>query len=110
MARHYFTLFVAGDTPGSRQARANLERICAEHLRPDCKITVVDVTIDSEPAEFHRVLAIPTLIKHAPAPARRIIGDLSDKQTVLAALGLAAPTSPSKETSHDPETTRDQAD
>ena len=89
MEPYVLRLFVAGQTPTSEDARQNLERICAEHLHGRCQITVTDIVSDPEHAETHKVLATPTLIKESPSPVRRIIGDLSETQKVLAALSLA---------------------
>ncbi len=88
MEPYVLRLFVAGQTPTSEAARQNLERICTDHLNGKCEIIVTDVLEDSEQAETHKVLATPTLIKESPAPLRRVIGDLSDTQKVLAALSL----------------------
>ncbi|HEV2149742.1 MAG TPA: circadian clock KaiB family protein [Longimicrobiaceae bacterium] len=83
-----FTLYVAGDSPRSRQAVANLRHICESELEPDCEFTVVDVTETPERAEAARILTTPTLVREAPVPARRVTGDLSDLQRVATALGL----------------------
>ncbi|MDB5328168.1 MAG: circadian oscillation regulator KaiB [Phycisphaerales bacterium] len=91
MERYVLRLFVAGQTQSSLQARHNLDRICADHLKGKCDITVTDIFEDSDLAEAPKVLATPTLIKEWPAPLRRIIGDLSDTQKVLAALSLIPP-------------------
>lgn len=79
-------LFVAGKTPRSEQAIANLERICEQELGDRYELLIVDVLEHPEAAEEARVLATPTLIKQLPPPIRRVIGDLSDKEKVL--LGL----------------------
>ncbi len=84
-----FTLFVAGDTPRSHLAIANLRRLADGRLAGRCAIRVVDVRQHPERAESERILTTPTLIKEAPAPARRVTGDLSDLEQVLFALSLS---------------------
>jgi circadian clock protein KaiB len=88
MSRFRFTLYVAGETARSQQAYANLRRLCEERLGGDCRITVVDVVRDPEAAETGRVLTTPTVVREEPAPPRRVTGDLSDPDRVLAALAL----------------------
>lgn len=81
-------LFVAGHSPRSAAAVATLKRICAEELAGSYELVVVDIVEQPELAEAARILATPTLIKESPAPVRRIIGDLSDKDKVFSGLGL----------------------
>jgi circadian clock protein KaiB len=88
MQQHQFTLFVTGESTTSAAARQNLQSICGSHLANRCEVVVVDVLEHPDIAEASKVMATPTLIKSAPGPVRRIIGDLSDRQRVLAALGL----------------------
>lgn len=92
MSDHYrFTLYVAGSTPRSAQAIANLRRICKETLASfPCDVSVIDVLLDPEAAERNRILATPTLIKESPEPLRRVTGDLSDPQRVLMGLALTS--------------------
>jgi circadian clock protein KaiB len=95
MNAYIFRLYITGQTPRSAQAVANLQRICVDWLDGQCEITVVDVLEQPERAEEDRVLATPTLLKIAPPPARRVIGDLSDTEKVLWGLGLGVlPTTP----------------
>lgn len=87
------TLYVAGDTPRSRQAVANLQRMCAELLGGRAECATVDVTADPEIAERERILTTPTVIRENPPPRRRVTGDLSDLTRVIAALDLESATS-----------------
>jgi len=84
-----FRLFVAGDEPNSRQARATLERLCATRLRDRCELEVVDVFADYQAAIEHRIIVVPTLLIESPPPVRTIIGSLEDEAQLLAALGLS---------------------
>ena len=81
-------LYVAGDTMRSRQAIANLRRICDEMLGGRPSWGVVDVPEDPDAAESERILTTPTLVRERPAPPRRVTGDLSDPQRVLMGLSL----------------------
>jgi circadian clock protein KaiB len=85
-----FVLFVAGDSPRSAQAAANLRRLATERLEGRAEIAVVDVLVDPARAESDRILTTPTLVKEAPEPARRVTGDLSDLDRVASALGLTS--------------------
>lgn len=82
------TLYVAGDSVRSQQAIANLRRIVGAGVEGDAEYSVVDVLEHPERAEAARILTTPTVVREAPAPARRVTGDLSDLRTVVAALGL----------------------
>ena len=79
-------LYVAGQTPRSLAALANLRKLCAEHLPPGCTIEVIDLVQKPQLARRDQILAIPTLVRDLPAPVRKIIGDLSNTQRVLVGL------------------------
>ncbi len=81
-------LFVAGDTPRSRDAAANLTRACTELLDSAAEIEMVDILIDPAAADEYRVLTTPTVVRVSPAPRRRVTGDLRDAAQVLVALDL----------------------
>jgi circadian clock protein KaiB len=82
-------LYVAGSTPQSSRAITNLKAICETHLRGRYELTVVDLYEHQERAQEDQILVIPTLVRQSPSPVRRILGDLSHTDRVLAALGLA---------------------
>jgi circadian clock protein KaiB len=82
------TLYVTGQSSRSAQAIGNLHRVCQEKLGGNCQVTIIDVLEQPEIAEEERIIATPTLVKSSPAPARRIIGDLSDMDEVGLRLGL----------------------
>lgn len=81
-------LYVTGTTVRSARAIANLRRICEERLLGQYDLEVVDIYQDPEAAREHQIIAAPTLVKLLPQPLRRIIGDLSDHDRVLAGLDL----------------------
>jgi len=79
-------LYVAGQTPRSLAALANLRRLCAEHLPSGCTIEVIDLVEKPQLARRDQIVAIPTLVRDLPAPMRKIIGDLSNTERVLVGL------------------------
>ena len=83
-----FRLYVAGDTQNSAEARANLTAICRDHLSGQHEIEIVDVLKEPMRAVADGILMTPTLFKFAPAAAKKIVGTLSQTETVLQALGL----------------------
>jgi circadian clock protein KaiB len=88
MAKGVLKLYVAGRTPTSESAVRVIRRLCAEELRGEFELVIIDVLENPQAAEDERILATPTLIKESPPPARRIIGDLSDCTKVLESLGV----------------------
>ncbi|MFL6201651.1 MAG: circadian clock KaiB family protein [Thermoanaerobaculia bacterium] len=83
-------LYVAGQTPKSVAALANLKRFCEEHLAGKYKIEVVDLVENPKLARSDQILAIPTLVRRLPEPMRKIIGDLSNSERVLVGLEIHA--------------------
>ena len=82
-------LYVAGCTPRSILAIANLEALCQGRLKGRCITEIIDVAQDPKRAKSAQILATPTLVKESPGPVKRMVGTLSDTGRVLAALGLA---------------------
>jgi circadian clock protein KaiB len=76
-------LYVAGDSPRSRTALQNLERMCEKYLPGRYQIEVIDLVKRPELAKAHQILAIPTLVRELPEPIKRVIGDLSDENRAL---------------------------
>ena len=87
-ARYVFRLYVTGKTPNSMRAIANLKEVCEEHLPGRYDLQVIDIYQQPELAERDQIVAVPTLIKQLPAPLRRMIGDLSDRERVVVRLDL----------------------
>ncbi len=84
----YLRLYVAGQSPKSLRAFANLTTLCEEHLAGRYEIELIDLVDDPSLARSDDILAIPTLVRRLPAPQRRIIGDLSNTERVLVGLRL----------------------
>lgn len=82
-------LYVAGQTPKSLAAIANLKRICTEDIPGQYTIEVIDLRKNPKLAREHSIVAIPTLVRELPVPLRKLIGDLSDTHKVLVNLKLS---------------------
>ena len=81
-------LYIAGQTPNSMAAVANLKKICEENLAGRYQIQVIDLLENPQLARGDQILAIPTLVRKLPEPVRKIIGDLSNTERVLVGLDL----------------------
>jgi circadian clock protein KaiB len=81
-------LYVAGQTPKSLAAFANLKEICEAHLKGKYRIEVVDLVANPALARADQIVALPTLIRRLPPPLKRIIGDLSNRQRTLVGMEL----------------------
>jgi circadian clock protein KaiB len=86
---HYnLRLYVAGQTPKSITALANLKNICEQHLTGRYRIEVIDLLQQPQLAAGDQILAVPTLVRRLPEPLKRIIGNLSNMERVLVGLDL----------------------
>lgn len=83
-------LYVAGQTPKSLTAQANLRKLCEENLAGRYRIEVIDLLLNPQLARADQILAIPTLVRRLPEPIRKIIGDLSSSEKVLVGLDVHA--------------------
>jgi circadian clock protein KaiB len=81
-------LYVAGQTPKSVKAFANLKKICEEHLAGQYRIEVIDLIDNPRLARDDQIVAIPTLVRKLPKPMRKIIGDLANTERVLKGLEI----------------------
>jgi len=88
-------LYIAGQTPRSVAAFANLNRLCEEYLPGRYKIEVIDLIQHPQLAAGDQIVAIPTLVRKLPEPLRRIVGDLSTTERALVGLQLR-PAQPGK--------------
>jgi len=86
--KYSLRLYVAGQTPRSLKALSNLKRICEEHLAGNYRVEVIDLLLRPQLAAGDQILAIPTLVRAIPKPARKIIGDLSNTEKVLVGLDV----------------------
>lgn len=88
-------LYVAGQSPKSVLAFANLNKLCETHLKGRYTIEVVDLLQQPQLAAGDQIVAIPTLVRKLPEPLRKIVGDLSNTERTLVGLQLR----PTKSTS-----------
>ena len=88
VALYELRLYVAGQTPKSLAAFANLKRICETRLEGQYRIEVIDLMKTPQLAAGDQILAVPTLVRRLPEPIKKIIGDLSNTERVLVGLDL----------------------
>jgi circadian clock protein KaiB len=81
-------LYVAGQTPKSIRAFANLKLLCEKHLKGRYRIEVIDLLENPHMARGDQIVAVPTLVRDLPGPVRKIIGDLSNTERTLIGLAL----------------------
>ena len=81
-------LFVSGMSLSSARAIENLKKICDEHMPENSEVEIIDINTRPGDVKKYDVFACPTLLKKSPIPLKRIIGDLSDSNKVLTALGI----------------------
>ena len=81
-------LYVAGQTPKSLAALANLKKLCEGHLANRYRIEIIDLLREPQLAEGDQIIAVPTLVRKLPQPIKKIIGDLSNEERALVGLDL----------------------
>lgn len=86
--RWSLTLYVSGASPRSAAALETVRRICDEELKGRVDLLIVDLAAEPARVLDDQIMAVPTLVKHEPAPLRRLVGNLADMQRVRAGLDL----------------------
>jgi circadian clock protein KaiB len=81
-------LYVAGTTPKSLRAIANLKKICEDHLHGRYDLEVIDIYQQPRLVQGDQIIAVPTLVKKRPLPLRKLVGDMSDTDRVLVGLDV----------------------
>jgi circadian clock protein KaiB len=84
-----FSLYIAGSSPHSKLAVANLTALCREHLEDCHQVEIVDVLREPKRALADGIIFTPVLVKQAPKPTTTIVGNLSNLEVVCATLGIA---------------------
>ena len=79
-------LYVSGRGWLTSRTETNLERLCRQYLKGRYRIDVIDLQENPTAAREHEIVAVPMLVREAPAPIRKVVGDLSDTRRALAAL------------------------
>ncbi len=87
-SRYVLRLYVAGKSPKSVNAIANIKKICEENLQGRYELEVIDLYQQPQLAQGEQIIALPTLIRKLPVPLRRIIGDMSNTERVLVGLDI----------------------
>lgn len=88
--KYELRLYTAGQTPKSIAAIANLKKLCAEYLKGQCRIQIVDLAKNPKLAKDDQILVIPTLVRKSPEPVKYLIGDLSDTEKFLVGFDIEA--------------------
>lgn len=86
--KYNLRLYVAGQTPKSLAAIANLKKLCESNLAGRYTIDVVDLLVTPQLAAGDQIVALPTLVRRLPPPLKRVIGDLSNTEKVLVGLDI----------------------
>jgi circadian clock protein KaiB len=87
-SKYVLRLYLSGSTTRSKVALENIQRVCEEHLKGQYDLEVIDIHDQASLARDEQIVAVPTLIKRLPAPLQRLVGDMSDLNTVLLGLDL----------------------
>ncbi len=87
-AKYILRLYVAGNTPASSRAIANIRATCEQYLKGRYQLEVIDIYQQQSRAKDDQIIATPTLIKSLPLPLRKMIGDLSREDRLMVGLDL----------------------
>ncbi len=87
-SKYKLRMYVTGASPNSVKAINNIKTICEKHLSGIYDLEIIDIYQEPLMAQKEQVIALPMLVKSAPLPIKRLIGDMSDTKKVLAALGI----------------------
>lgn len=85
---HEVRLYIMGRTARSKKAVEDLKALLEAKHKGQYSLKIIDVMENPQLAEKDMVFATPTVVKASPPPQKRIIGDLSKSENVLARLGL----------------------
>ena len=86
--KYILRLYITGMTPKSRLAVKNIKKVCEENLKGRYELEVIDIRQQPELAQEANLIVAPTLVKKLPLPLKKLIGDMSDKEKVLAGLNI----------------------
>jgi circadian clock protein KaiB len=89
-SRYMLKLYITGATGRSLRAIENIKAVCEEHLKENYRLEVIDLYQQPELAMSEQIIAAPTLVKEAPLPTRKFIGDLSNTDRILTGLSIVA--------------------
>ncbi len=80
-------LFIAGSALRSQRAVANVKRLCDEASISVEQLKIIDIFQQPALARTEQIIAVPTLVKKLPKPVRLFVGDMADRDEILAAIG-----------------------
>jgi len=86
---YIFRLYVTGASPNSLRAIDNTKKICEKHLADNYDLEIIDVYQQPVVAMDENIIALPLLIVKKPLPEKRLVGDMSDNEKVMKAIGLS---------------------
>ena len=86
--KYVLRLYVTGMTSRSTRAITTVRAVCEEHLAGQYELEIIDVYQMPNRIMEDRIVAIPTLVKCKPKPTRLMVGDMSNRERLLAGLGL----------------------
>jgi circadian clock protein KaiB len=86
--KYVLRLYVAGLSPQSQKAIANIRKLCDEYLQGRYELVIQDIYQNPIPARDGQILAVPTLVKELPLPIRKFVGDMSDTGKILEGLDV----------------------
>ena len=86
---HYLLkLYVTTYATSSARAIRNLTEILEHQLKDHYELEVINVQENPSLVVKENITALPLLVKVLPLPCKRMIGDMSDRIKVIAALNL----------------------
>ncbi len=88
--KYLFKIYLSGQTPKNEALISNLKNFLEHEFKDEYSLEIIYVSENTESTEHAKIICTPTLIKELPPPSRRVVGDLTDKEKVLAGLGLSA--------------------
>lgn len=86
--RYLLRLYVAGMTPRSADAIRRVTEFCEKHLAEKYELEIIDIYQRPALMKGEQIVAVPTLVKHLPAPLRRFIGSMQDEEKLLFGMDL----------------------
>lgn len=81
-------LYVSGMSPKSMEAIENIKHLCDRYLKDAFELEIIDIYKFPEMAAEHQIIFSPSLIKNLPKPKKILIGNLSNEEIVMKALGI----------------------
>jgi circadian clock protein KaiB len=84
-----YRLYISSASPISSRAIVNARRFFEASMPGRYRLAILNIADHVKAARRDQIVASPTLIRIAPLPQRRFIGDLSDAEQLRRLLGIA---------------------